>query len=422
MIRKLFFALLFSVPALGLTQESLSLETCYSLAIAHHPLGEKQALLSDIHERELDNLQSGRLPDLNLFALAGVQSETVEFPFENPMFPRLDLPLYRGVAGVQVQYAIYDGGYKKASETIKTAGLQADLFEVEVELDQLKQQVNQLFFGLQLQAATGRVLELNRETLVRQIRRLEVQVESGVALPGQIKRLRVRLLELDAALEESARQQESLAGTLGRLLGREIDRNVRLENPSLPDFSFTEGHDRLEPKLLQLERERIAATSDLLTSGRKPIVTIGGTAGAGYPNQLNLFDVSFRPYATAEVRMNWTITDWGKTKREGELLSLRSQLLENQEEVFDYQIDLEEDRYRQDILNLEARLVRDQEILQLQEEVLAEVATQLDNGIVTSTEFIEQLNKRLEAQLQLEIHEIHLIRTRVHYLTHKGLL
>jgi hypothetical protein len=141
-----------------------------------------------------------------------------------------------------------------------------------------------------------------------------------------------------------------------------------------------------------------------------------------YPNQLNLFDVSFRPYATAEVRMNWTITDWGKTKRERELLSLRSQLLENQEEVFDYQIDLEEDRYRQDILNLEARLVRDQEILQLQEEVLAEVATQLDNGIVTSTEFIEQLNKRLEAQLQLKIHEIQLIRNRVHYLTHKGLL
>jgi len=422
MNQKLFVALLVSIPILVSAQENLSLETCYELAIAHHPLGEKQALLSDIHQRELDNLQSGRLPDLNLFAVAGVQSETVEFPSDNPVFPKLDLPLYRGVAGVQVQYAIYDGGYKKASETLKTAGLQADLFEVEVELEQLKQQVNQLFFGLQLQEATSQVLEVNRQTLIEQIRRMEVQVENGVALPGQVKRLQVRLLELDAAREESARQQESLSGTLGRLLGREIDSSVRLQNPTLADFAFTEGNDRLEPKLLQLERERIAANSDLLTAGRKPIVTIGGTAGAGYPNQLNLFDVSFRPYATAEVRMHWTITDWGKTKRERELLSLRSQLLENQEEVFDYQVDLEEDRYRQEIFNLQARLVTDGEILQLQDEVLAEVATQLENGVVTSTEFIDQLNKRLEAQLQLQIHEIQLIRTRVNYLTHKGLL
>ncbi len=416
----LFPTLFFTV--LGVAQESLTLFECYGLAMANHPVGEKRALLSSVFEKEIDKLKSDRLPQINLFALAGIQSETIEFPFENPAFPQLDLPLYRAVTGVQLQYALYDGGFKKARESQETAALQADLFEIEVELDQLKAQVNQAFFGLQLQRSSIRVLEVNRASVMEQIRNLEVLVENGVVLPGQLKQLNVKALELEAAIEEAVLHHQSLAATLGRLTGTPIDTSVEFLNPPLEDFGFTNTIKRPEKKLLQLERERIAAGADLLQARRKPLVLVGGTAGAGYPNQLNLFDVSFRPYGTAELSLNWSITDWGKTKKDQELLSLRSKILENQEAIFDYQIELQEDQYRAQIKTLEARLVRDQEILQLQEEILTEVTFQLENGVTTTTEYIDQLNKRLEAQLQFQIHQIQLTQAQIDYLTYKGLL
>jgi hypothetical protein len=46
---------------------------------------------------------------------------------------------------------------------------------------------------------------------------------------------------------------------------------------------------------------------------------------------------------------------------------------------------------------------------------------QLENGVITSTDYVNQLNEQLQAKLQLKLHEVQIEQKRVEYLQHKGL-
>jgi hypothetical protein len=57
----------------------------------------------------------------------------------------------------------------------------------------------------------------------------------------------------------------------------------------------------------------------------------------------------------------------------------------------------------------------DRQVLQLYEDIVASYASKLDNGTITSAEFIEQLNNRKDAQMQYELHQIQLEKAKVDY-------
>ena len=62
-------------------------------------------------------------------------------------------------------------------------------------------------------------------------------------------------------------------------------------------------------------------------------------------------------------------------------------------------------------------ILKDKDILDLRERIVKTASSQLDNGVITSTDYIIQLNAQAQAELNLETHKIQLVYAKVNYLT-----
>jgi hypothetical protein len=73
-----------------------------------------------------------------------------------------------------------------------------------------------------------------------------------------------------------------------------------------------------------------------------------------------------------------------------------------------------------DIDKYEEMLQKDAEIIALREMVLEATTSQLQHGVITSSEYITELNNLYEAKIDEQLHKIHLSLSKANYKVIKG--
>ena len=73
-----------------------------------------------------------------------------------------------------------------------------------------------------------------------------------------------------------------------------------------------------------------------------------------------------------------------------------------------------------EIAKMNHLLQSDEEMIQLRKEISEMKSTELDEGVVSSTEYLSELNLEEEALLNFKIHELKLILSQLNYLTIQG--
>ena len=111
----------------------------------------------------------------------------------------------------------------------------------------------------------------------------------------------------------------------------------------------------------------------------------------------------------------------GDAQRHPKLLEVRGEVL-IQRDAFEASIERMDGKYREDIATLEKLMLRDEEIARLQERILEQVSSQLEQGVATSTDYITQANALAQARLNRQLHELQQQQIKVEYLTLKGQL
>ncbi|HQU58551.1 MAG: TolC family protein [Phaeodactylibacter sp.] len=411
-----FFA--FSQPP-----QTLKLEDCYEKAKANYPLYQQSALLAQATQVQLDRIHSERLPQISWNAQASLQTENVKFPFDLPIpGGNLDLPLYRFQTTADLQYTIYDGGMLEARQKIERANLAASQQQVVVELDKLKAQANQYIFGILLQREKIDIQRNALQTLEDKIKTLEAAVRHGVALEGDVDKLKVEVLRLQSETEQAQGNIRALVASLSDLIGEPLSNDIKFELPGPEAIPADVLLQRPELKLFAYQKESILAREDMIAASWRPKVGAFVQAGIGAPNPLNFFDDSLSPFAMGGVKFSWNFIDWKQASRDRQLLSLNSQLVDTQRATFEANINRMDGKYREDVATLETLISRDEEIAQLQERILRQISAQLDQGVATSTDYVTQSNALQQAQLNRQLHELQLLQTRIDYLAIKGSL
>jgi outer membrane protein TolC len=77
---------------------------------------------------------------------------------------------------------------------------------------------------------------------------------------------------------------------------------------------------------------------------------------------------------------------------------------------------------RSEVLKYEKIILKDREILDLRSKVVKEYASRLDHGVITATEYLNELNAESEARLNINIHKIQLVQAKYQYLSAIGQL
>jgi outer membrane protein TolC len=417
-----FFSLIFLNTAV-FTQigSSIKLEDCYQWALERHPLQSKPALLDQQTQLKLEQIDLERLPQLRLNAQTSYQSETVQFPLEIPGAEIPELPLFRAQASVDGSYLLYDGGLQEARKSMEQSALNTALQSVIVEQYPLHSQVNQAYFGILLAQAQVRVLEQSGANIDSRIAALEVAKEDGVALQVDIDQLKVRQLEIQQQIQQLEGRAREAIQSLATLTGQSFGEEVSLEVPEQSGFQFDQVVQRPELELFQLQKLQILSRESLIEASRKPKVNLFLQAGLGYPHPLNFFDDSLNPFAIGGIGFSWAITDWKKSSVDRQLLSVQTQLVDNQEAVFLDQIEKMKSPYQERLRTLENLAEQGQQIVALQKGILETFSTQLDLGVRTSTDYIEQLNKTTQAELNLKLYQLQMEQLKVEYRALLGL-
>ncbi len=417
-MKRLFFTIFGLAPLFLSAQQTLTLEECYSLAEKNYPLAKQTELLEEKTKSEIKVLEKGKLPKLDFNAQATYQSDVIEFPFQIPNStvepPNKDQ--YR--ATLDANQLIYNGGNIAANSKLKTAELETQQQQIAVNLYTLKNRINQSYFSVLLFQEQEKLLILKMEQLDARIKEVSAGVKYGVVLPASEQLLKAEQLKLEQQLSQINFDKQKALKNLSILVFQDLDNNTILTKPAI--FIAPEmASQRPELEFFNLQETQLETSKEVISKSNYPKLL--GFAQAGYGNPgLNMLDNSFQDFYIVGLKLNWNIFDWGKTKEQKQAVDISKEIVSTEKETFVLNNEMQQKEAESDINKYEAMLRKDSEIIELREKVLQATTSQLQNGAITSSEYITELNNLFEAKIDQQLHELQLALAKANYRIIKG--
>ena len=417
-MKQLLFILLFLFSITIFSQEKLSLEVCYTLVNKNYPLAKQQDLLTKQNELDIAVIKTEKLPTLDFSAQATYQSDIIELPITIPGVSIESPNKDQYKATVSVNQLIYSRGLVNANLEAKSAQLKTQQKQVEVNLYQLKEQINQLYFSILLLQEKKVLLVAKKTQLETTLKEVKAGVKYGILLPASDSVLEAELLKIAQQFTEIDLNKLSLVETLSKLIGQPISTKIHLENPIISNNLGTEIK-RPELDLFNLQKNQIEASEQLLAKKNSPKLMGFATGGYGNPG-LNMLDNSFQSYYITGLKINWNIFDWNANKTARKSLKINKEIIDNQQEIFTLNTNIELNQQLTEINKISSFIASDKTIVELRKQILKSAKSQLKNGVITSSAYITELTNLFEAENNLNTHKIQLLLAKANFKTTKG--
>jgi outer membrane protein TolC len=130
--------------------------------------------------------------------------------------------------------------------------------------------------------------------------------------------------------------------------------------------------------------------------------------GYGKPT-LDMLKNNFDWYYVAGLRLTWAISNLYTNSNENEINLLNKNIIDVQQETFSLNTNIAIEQQLIEINKLKELINVDEEIIELRTSVKESVKSQLENGVVTSSDYIRELNSEDRAKQNLAIHTIQLL-------------
>ena len=415
----LLFLILFYKISFSQNADTLTLDFCQKKALENYPVLKQKDLLTTANDIAISNFTKAYLPQLSLNGQATYQSATTELPIHIPglQIPSLDKDAYK--ATLDVTQLIYDGGMSANQKKLETASTQADLQNVETELYKLKDKVNSIYFAAITLQENKKLLKLSKQDIQNKLLKIESGIKNGAVLESGAFVMRAEIIKIDQQISEIEYSISAAFKMLGDYLSITISDSAKLKLPDVVVASTNYENIRPEIKAFELQEQKLDISKSLLGCKLMPRFAAFGELGYGRPG-LNMLSNSFDAFYMLGAKVSWTLWDWNETSNQKKILDLQKQVLESEKETFNQGIKIILENNIADISKYESLINSDNDIISLREKVVKISESQLENGTITATEYLTDLNNLLQSKVNLQSHKIQLIKTKVEYLTLKG--
>lgn len=417
----LFLAGLTPVKTPAQLPKKLTLEYCHERVMEVYPLIRQKRLNVESSGLRTENLDKKYLPQFEANARASYQSDVTKVPINMPgiEIPAPDKDMYDFYLGLN--QLIWDGGVTRDQKLLETTELEIVQQNVEVEMYRIKERVNAIYFKILLLEQNKNLLLTNRKSVNDKLQEMESGIRHGMVLSSTADVLRAQILQIDQNMAGIDADLEAHFDMLGELLEQEIPPDTEIELPNPDIITETWINQRPEYQLLEMQQNKLELSKNLVSSAYLPKVSGFGKLGYGKPG-LNMLSNEFDTYYHVGVGLNWDIINWNKQKNETRLLGLKQDIIETQREAFDKNTTIQVKDDLAQIEKFRVLITKDMEIITLRERITETASSQLDNGTITSSQYLDELNRQTEAQMNLEMHRIQLSFAKVNYLKTIGKL
>jgi outer membrane protein TolC len=416
---KLLFISLFVPLQLLVAQEAITLEQCQKWARESHPALKQLEIYQQMLNLKNENNSTSYLPQVTLNGQATYQSDVTKIGISLPniSIPAVDKDQYK--VYLDLKQTIWDGGLTKAKEKLNQAETDGNQKQTEVELYQVKERVNQFFFTTFLIQENQKILDNKTETLAERKKILESAVKNGVVLSSELDQILAELLKTKQQLLELNTNLETVRYALAIVTGKTADQFQKL---AMADKLLATDKPLMRPELdlFAKQTELLDANSELLKKQRNPKFFGFGQAGYGRPG-LNMMGTKFDTYYTVGVGFSWNVLDWKTTSRQQQVLKLQQEVIQTKQKSFEQNIDIATDQQQKQIQQITELLKTDQELIEVRERITKTSASKLENGTITSADYVQDLNAETTARLSMETHKIQLNEARVTLANIRGI-
>ncbi|MGA2298560.1 MAG: TolC family protein, partial [FCB group bacterium] len=418
---KLLLILLILLPVKALPQDSLDLIECYKTVLQNDPLNKQKPIIRISSELKTKSISTGWYPKTDFNAQATYQSDvtSVNIPPGLPisgLIPKPSLDQYRMT--LDVNQVIFDGSLIGSQKDLEKYDAEVNLAQVEVDLNKLKQQINIPYFTILLLQKNDEILKVKYDEIIEKLKVIESGIRNGAILPSNKDILEAELIKIEQQRLEIQSNKLIAFNTLSELLGKKIESGTKLSSPEI-NISYNDSLKRPEYQFFKYQEKKLDAASELASVQNNPKLFAFGEVGYGKPG-FNMLSNEFKTFYIVGAKLNWTILDWNKSSDDAENLMVQKKLVDVNKEIFDRNLRIALNKEKETIENLNSLIEKDKEIIKLRENITKSASSQLTNGVITATDYLNQLNDEIIAKINKETHLIQLIQSKVNYMNLKG--
>ena len=417
MQRIAFLFWIFVLPLCSQTNNSLALEDCYKLAKQNYPLVKQRELIEKSKDYSVQNAGKGYFPQLNINGQASYQSAVTQIPIQIPgmNIPSLSKDQYKLYG--EINQPLYDGGLVKSQKLIQETNAGVELQKLDVELYKLKERINQLFFGILMMDEQLKQVELLKKDLQSAVAQTEASIANGIAFKNNLDILKVEQLKIEQRAIEYKANRSAYLQMLGLFLNQALDVNTQLLKPQ--NKLASQNISRPELLLFDQQKKNVDLQNDVLRSRVLPKFNLFLQAGYGRP-ALNMLSNTFESYYIGGLRLNWSLSGLYTLKNDKAILDLSRKNIDLQKELFIYNTNLSLKQQSAEVQKLSELLRSDDEIITLRSRIKTTSSAQLANGVISSNDYVRELNAEDQARETKILHDVQLLMAQYNQQTTAG--
>ena len=402
-LKYLFLLLFFSGNA-----QTLTLEECYDLAKQNYPLIKRHDLIAKTKEYNLQNAAKGWLPQIQIVGQATYQNDVIQFPIQLPNMTIEPLSKDQYKIYADVQQNIYDGGMIANQKKMATINSEIELQKTEVETDQLEMRINQIYFGILQTDEQLQQTELTKSDLSSGLKKAEAQLENGVIFRSNVDVLKAQIVNLEQKQLELQSTKKSFLQMLSLFINKKIDENTTLEKPE--KILIQDENKRTELKLFELQKLGLEQQKANINSKNLPKLGAFFQGGYGKPG-FNMLKNEFDVFYIGGLRLNIPISGFYTKKNDLALVETQQQEIDVQKENFLFNQQFQTIQNNSDLDIIQQLINKDNELIELRESIKKASLAQLENGVITTNDYLREVNELDRAKNQKIIHEIQYLLT-----------
>lgn len=416
-MKKMLF--LFLVLAEVSFSQTVTLEKVNQLARQNYPLIRQKDLITQTKEINVDNLNKGYLPQFSVSAQATYQSDVtrVKIPVPGVSIEPLSKDQYKIVA--DVNQMIYDGGLTKQQKNIQAVNAEVEEQKIEVELYKLTDRINQIYLSILFIDEQLKQTELIRKDLETGMKKVEAQVQNGVAFKSNLNLLKAEILKVDQRVIELNATRTGLMDVLSLFTGETYSAATVFKQPSVVSSVTVPTILRPELKLFQSQQKLLEGQNNIIKAKNLPKTSLFLQGGYGRPG-LNMLENKFAAYYITGVRFNWAFGGLYTSKKEKELVEVNKKIVLIQQDAFLLNTNTQLKQQQAEIDKIKQLIIKDAEIINLRIMVKVAAKAQLENGVITANDYLREVNAEDQARQSLIVHQLQLLQAQINYQTIKG--
>ncbi len=405
-------------------QRIVTLQQCYDSAAAATPLAREAAIYSEMSSLRDRNLAAAYLPtpDLNgsfvynsdIPDLSGLLGSLPVPPGSLPSIPHEQ---YR--ATLDVTQTLWDGGVTRSARAVEQVVSELNLQQNEADIYRLHEQINNYYFSSMLLSLQMDVTGIMISELDARLKEAESGITNGAVPAVSLDILFAEKLKVMQALTEMRHRHDALLSALGMITGLGDLRGAVL---LLPDKATLTDGIIYNPdlKLFDIRSKQLEMSKNLLKSQRMPRAFGFAQLGYGNPPGTNFFSETADGYYSMGAGLKWNIWDWRKNSNERQSLALQQQLTAIRKSAAEEGLERLLALKKAEIASLMEASESDDLLISVRKKIASVSASQLENGTLTASQYITELNSEKQAVINAGLRRINIARAEAEYINITG--